>query len=482
MAKVVLVQYWLIDHLGVMAISSFLKEFGHESVILIRHEERDFIKAIRDINPDIVGFSCTTGIHSYALEDARNIKRYLPNIITIMGGAHATFCPDIINQEGLDIVCRGEGEGAILELCNRIDRHSGYSDMQNLWVKDKGEIYKNELRPLIGDLDELPFADRKHYENYKIMKTMTGLFISPGRGCPHSCSFCHNLPLRNIYEGKGKYLRFRSIDNLFKEIDQSRKNRFIEYISFENDTFLENREWSRDFFAVYKKHISLPYTCNTRVDNLSEDIIIGLKSSGCYLVSVGIESGNEEIRESILNKKLKTSDILNVAKILKKNRLKFRTYNMIGLPGETVDQAIDTVVLNTEIKTDFPMGSIFQPYPGTPISESLVLKGAIKSNYCDLSPSYLKGSIIQQPNIRELENLQRLFYLLVKKHPFQNGNKRIAMTALFVFLYKNNKWLKADTQELYNFTMWIAQSPPKYKEETLRAIQKFLKEKIIALK
>lgn len=67
-----------------------------------------------------------------------------------------------------------------------------------------------------------------------------------------------------------------------------------------------------------------------------------------------------------------------------------------------------------------------------------------------------------------------LFYLIIKNHPFQNGNKRIAMTTLFVFLYKNKKWLKADTQELYNFTMWIAQSPPKFKDETVRAIKKFL--------
>ena len=74
-----------------------------------------------------------------------------------------------------------------------------------------------------------------------------------------------------------------------------------------------------------------------------------------------------------------------------------------------------------------------------------------------------------------------LFYLMVKNHPFQNGNKRIAMTTLFVFLHKNRKWLKVDTQELYNFTMWIAQSPPKFKEETLQAIGKFIKIHIVKL-
>jgi len=72
-----------------------------------------------------------------------------------------------------------------------------------------------------------------------------------------------------------------------------------------------------------------------------------------------------------------------------------------------------------------------------------------------------------------------LFYLMIKNHPFQNGNKRIAMTTLFVFLYKNRKWLEADTQEFYNFTVWIAQSPPKFKEEAVKSIEKFLKAHMI---
>ena len=74
-----------------------------------------------------------------------------------------------------------------------------------------------------------------------------------------------------------------------------------------------------------------------------------------------------------------------------------------------------------------------------------------------------------------------LFYLMIKNHPFQNGNKRIAMTTLLVFLYKNNKWIKVDTQELYNFTVWIAQSPPKVRKETVKAIEKFLSAYIVNL-
>lgn len=74
-----------------------------------------------------------------------------------------------------------------------------------------------------------------------------------------------------------------------------------------------------------------------------------------------------------------------------------------------------------------------------------------------------------------------LFYLLIKNHPFQNGNKRVAMTTLFVFLYRNKKWIKVDTQELYNFTVWVAQSPRTVKDETVKAIEKFLKAYLVNL-
>lgn len=74
-----------------------------------------------------------------------------------------------------------------------------------------------------------------------------------------------------------------------------------------------------------------------------------------------------------------------------------------------------------------------------------------------------------------------LFYLLIKNHPFQNGNKRIAITTLFVFLYKNKKWLRVDTQELYNFTVWIASSPAELKNEVAKAIESFLRRHLVSL-
>ncbi len=80
-----------------------------------------------------------------------------------------------------------------------------------------------------------------------------------------------------------------------------------------------------------------------------------------------------------------------------------------------------------------------------------------------------------------IEKASTLFYLMIKNHPFQNGNKRIAMTTLFYFLYKNKKWLRVDNRELYNFARWVAESNSKLKNETVKAIEKFIKTYMIRL-
>lgn len=118
--------------------------------------------------------------------------------------------------------------------------------------------------------------------------------------------------------------------------------------------------------------------------------------------------------------------------------------------------------------------SFNEPIPDFSTRFPNVLESCLAAPFQTFSAKSLYSGLIEKAGI--------LFYLMIKNHPFQNGNKRIAMTTLFVFLHKNKKWLKADTQELYNFTMWIAQSPPRFKEETVQAIGKFLKSHIIELK
>lgn len=114
-----------------------------------------------------------------------------------------------------------------------------------------------------------------------------------------------------------------------------------------------------------------------------------------------------------------------------------------------------------------------EPIPDFSTRYPNILESCIATPFQKFSKKDLYPGLLSKASI--------LFYLMIKNHPFQNGNKRIAMTTLFVFLYRNKKWIKVNTQELYNFTVWIAQSPPKVKEETVKAIEKFLKTYIVNL-
>lgn len=458
MAKVVLIQYWMMDHLGLMTITAYLKRYGHEAVILVKHEEKNFIKKVASLNPDVVGFACTTGIHSVALQDIVNIKKFLPKVVTLMGGPHATFVPEIVEKEGLDIACRGEGEEALVELCNRIDQKREYVDVKNLWVKREDKIYKNDIRPLIEDLDVLPFPDRSHYDFYKVLKRMPSRHIATGRGCVFNCSFCSNGALKSMYKGKGKFVRRRSVGHVLEEIKQLQKRHYVKYISFEDDDILDNHEWMKEFLSAYKQQIQLPFICLARFDNLTEEMTFLLKDSGCYLLELGIDSGNETVRERLLNKSLKTSEIIHGASLLKKHKLKFRAYNIIGFPGETVDEALDTLDLNTKIKTDFPAAFVWQPYPQTHLAKKRVQDGGEEVDYADFSPSFLNKSIIKQENIKELECLQKLFSFLVRVPLSRNFIKKIirmqSLQPIYNLIY--NVIYLNDVSEIFRITRFKA--------------------------
>jgi anaerobic magnesium-protoporphyrin IX monomethyl ester cyclase len=404
------------DNLGPMLLTSYLKSKGHHCKILVDCEEKDVSQKLKDEKPDFIAFSITTGIHQKSLETAAKIKTLFPNIKTVFGGSHATFFPEMISLDAVDIVCRGEGEDAILDLANHFDEKKDFSGIKNLWIKVNGNIVKNDVRPLIQELDSYPLPDREFYSRYKIIRNYPSKPIITSRGCPYSCTFCFNHSLKKIYEGKGKYIRQRSVDHVLSELKAVKDNHPIRSFSFVDDSFLMNPKWVNEFLDRYKNEIDVPFFTQIRVNTVTDELIEKLAWAGCIRISVGLESGNDFIREKILKKTIKREEIIKAAGLFKKHKIKFRTYNMIGSPGETVDNAFETIELNSKIKTDYPWASIIQPYPRTELGEYVEQKGfSDKSLDVEKYPiSFMKESLIKQENIKQLINVQKLFYLLVK--------------------------------------------------------------------
>jgi radical SAM superfamily enzyme YgiQ (UPF0313 family) len=334
-----------------MTLAAAAKANGHDVALAIGSHNHILRKA-REFRPDIVGFSVLTGYQERYLQLGQVLKRNLtPSPVILFGGPHATFFPNVALQKGIDIVCRGEGEGALIDILDAIDNNNDFYGIDNLAIKQDGELKSFPLRPL-SDLDELPIPDRDIYMDYSLIHDSDMVTFMAGRGCPFNCSFCFNKEMVEMVKGLGSWVRFRSVHNLIEEIKLVHRTKKLRYIDFHDDTFIINHKWIFEFLDAYSGNFSTPFTCNVRADLIDLDTARALKSAGCCRVSFGLESGDEGLRNLVLRKRLSDEQIRNAASILHQVGIPFFTYNMMGLPGERLNQAYKTLELNIEIKSE----------------------------------------------------------------------------------------------------------------------------------
>jgi len=404
---------------GIASLSACLRQARHKTGLLHITQplnKKEYLDLLEKECPDLVAFSSTTNTFPYVVTFAKWTKDYA-DVPTICGGIHTTLAPEeAIKTEGIDMVCLGEGEKALVELCTRLESKAEITDIENLWLKRNGKIYRNPLRPLIQDLDTLPFQDREVFnyrETYDMKVWRRGIFMA-SRGCPYKCTYCSNYALRQAYEGKGKYVRFRSVDNIISEIEKV-VNDYpgIEYIAFHDDILPLQRRWFQEFCEKYPQRIKLPFQMNGRADLLDEEIIKMAKAAGCKQISLGIESGNDFIRENVMSRGLAREQILKAFSLCHQVGIETYSYNMIGLPFETVRMILDTIKLNAQVKPRVMQVSIFYPYPGTDLYELCKKHDFLTAKSQD---SYYEDSILALNTItaNQTKFLFRFFHLLVR--------------------------------------------------------------------
>jgi anaerobic magnesium-protoporphyrin IX monomethyl ester cyclase len=416
MLDILFVQNYYERTFGIMQISALLKQHGFTTDIAIGTKESVVEQAIEK-KPRVLGFYCTTGFHYKAIAIASEVKRKLGHqILTICGGPHPTFVPSMIEAEGIDIICRGEGEYAVLELLQALLAGQDYNNIKNLTVKKDGHIYENEIRELC-DIDALPFPDREIYQNIEYIYRQVRQEVMVARGCPFDCSFCSNHAYRELYKGKGPYVRFRSISNVIKEMEEIKKRYHPSCFFFNDDTFILKKDYCFEFLDSYKTKIDLPFACLIRADLATDSLIKLFKESGCYLTSFGIESGDETLRNKILNKRLLDKDILNCAALLHKYKIPFATFNMVGLPVETLSQVWQTVNLNTLVKSDWAWFSIYQTLPKTQLAQYALDLGCLdKINVVEADANFHESGIIlrNNPDGKKIIRLKNCANLIVR--------------------------------------------------------------------
>jgi len=287
----------------------------------------------------------------------------------------------------------------------------------NVLTRVDGQVVETPVRPLVEDLDTIALADRELYEVLGDRRDTRVQRVLTARGCPFDCAFCFQGSMRRLYAGKGRMLRVRRAAPVIAECLSLKRDRGAQVIYFADDCFGVDRKWLYPFLEAYKAQVGLPFVCLARADVVAkdEDYARRLAEAGCESVFFGIETGNERLRNEVLNKRLSDADILLTAQRLHAAGIRFRTYNILGLPGETLEDAFTTVEMNIRIGADYPWCSIFAPYPGTPLAAEAIKRGLLAPSFSvdDMSESFFVGSKLTLPNVRELQNLQKFFQTAV---------------------------------------------------------------------
>ncbi|MBI5824614.1 MAG: B12-binding domain-containing radical SAM protein [Chloroflexi bacterium] len=366
------------------AIASLAASLIDHDVKVVTIRDSDINKNASDIladNPDVVLMSIMSNQYRIAenlckaLKESREIKVWV-------GGSHINAAPHSFYHSSFDAACYGEGEGVLPEALYAYERGLIYD--QPSWIT------KNKTTPLepavVENLDALPLPRIDLFERSDILTYPSVMF---SRGCPYGCTYC--LSRRG---GIGGQVRWKSVEKAISETSSLVEFAKPAEIYFDDDTFLKNPKWVKEYLGRYRDEIGLPFYCNSRPEAISKEICDILAKSGCAAIGIGVESGSEKIRKEILNRNLTDEQIIKSFGIAKAAGLQTWSFNMIGIPGENLEHLKSTIHLNEAAKVDFVRVSVYTPYPGT------LLDGNVDIN--NIPTSYFDALNLLTDDMREL--------------------------------------------------------------------------------
>jgi len=383
-----------VESLAIEFLSSFLKKQGHEVEIVFDPTvfateaissaklakkldiKKELIQQIIEKKPDFVGFSVFTLNYQRILKIAHLLKRKKPNIPIIFGGIHPTSVPEIVIKEKcVDMICVGEGEEALSELLN----NPNSTNIKNIWFKQKNKIIKNPCRPLIDNLDDLPFPDKDLF--YKIYPGFfEDYYTISSRGCPFACTYCGNNVIQNVYKGLGKKIRRRSPKNIVDELVLAKEKYHPKKVTFVDDVFVQDLDWLKEFAKLYKKKVNLPYAMLTHPSFLSLEIAKLLKKSGCYFLLFGIQSASEKTRREILNRFESNDQISKAAQNCHRAGLKFSIDHIFNIPTEGLPEYKEAVNFYYQLNPTIINAYWLQYFPKTEIVNIAVKHKLLKKS------------------------------------------------------------------------------------------------------
>ncbi len=357
-----------------------------------------FCNHMAALRPDLIAVSCMSPHWNELKEYLTAVKLVNPRTPILVGGYQPTLAPEeTITHPAVDFICVGDGEEPITQLVRRLV-DQGKDSVKGLWEKlENGQVLRSEAA-MTKDLNVFPFPDYSVFEKDGTLAGLglsvfgpQGQFILPvmtGRGCPYKCTYCCNTPLLEMFKGQG-YIRKYDILPLINELERLRDRYRVDYFEFWDELFMVNIKYTLDFFKEYKERIRIPFSINSRVERMDEMFCQAAAEAGCQNIWFGIESGSEQYRVRNLGRKMTNEQIIIAARNAKKFGINRLTFNIVGMPSETIEDARETLRLNQQIQPEFFYFFTYIPLEGTPLykvaeAQNLLLdKKLISSDYLE---------------------------------------------------------------------------------------------------
>jgi radical SAM superfamily enzyme YgiQ (UPF0313 family) len=408
--------------LGLASISAYLSAHGIDNDIIdcYAHPDSDsrILTYVRDRRPEYIGFSCTTSSFFDGERLARLVKTVHPGIRAVFGGVHVSALREEVLEQypAVDYVVVGEGEETLRQLLTTPPE--GLAAVEGLVYRDsQGRIVFSGRRRTLLDLDSLPLPAYTKLEGYPQAYTLpifnyptapNGSCIS-SRGCPYACSYCD----RSVF---GRSFRYNSADYLYRHMEFLHRTYGLRHLNFYDDQFTFNRQRVVDFCRMVKERpLGMTFNCAARAEHLDGELLRLMKAAGCWMISLGIETGDAEL----LSAHRQNVDLVTMREtilLIKKAGIRVKGLLMMGLPGETAASIKKSKEYVFSLPIDDFNLSKFTPFPGSPVYRQIKEAGPLMGSFAE---DWQKMDCMEfqfVPHGLEREQMERLFIDFYRSH------------------------------------------------------------------
>ncbi len=385
--------------LGLAFLAAALEAAGMEVKILdlvVYPYSRQLLESLlKDFKPRMVGITAVTMTFDNAIRVIKHVRRLDPQILTVMGGPHVTFCaPQTLKDyPELDVIVLGEGEKTIVELAQAADHRHRWRAVNGIAFRHGTEICNTAVRELVQDLDTLPAPARHLLALGRYRALGMPISMTTSRGCPFKCIFCVGRKM------VGARVRYRNPVNVVDELEYLNTLNFNQ-INIADDLFTANKKHCQSVCdEILKRGLRIKWTSFARVDTVSEEMLISMKAAGCTAVSFGIESANSDILKTI-KKGITLQQVVKAVEACNRAGVIPHASFILGLPGETPQTIKETMDFGEQLKkSGLSYGfHLLAPFPGTEVREQSRNYG-IHILTDDWSQYHANSAIVETPAV-----------------------------------------------------------------------------------